>query len=771
MKTIYLINEHQKEEVLLSHSLVLEDSSIYTLSSFQKKYPYRYSNQTLDFIMEQEQVCLDVAKLYLKQICSYPVEKLSSQKGKHLTSLKEELLRCSLLTYNSLFEKKLLSSKIICYLPRSKDLDLLLNGVEVSYQELSNKKVDPTIYELDNKEMEISFVGEKIHELLQKGVDINSIYVCNLDEDYKDTIQRIFSWQGIPFHGQNHPMVSMTPLGSKFLELLKEYPIYEALEKLKETMKPTDEDIYNQIITCINEFGYLKHAKEFIIDQLSSTPVAQGVMENTLKEISLEELPFQKDAYIFLLQGISSILPKTYKDEDYFSDEEKRILGGATSLDKNLSSKEVTSQTLFSLNHLVVTYPKVKDGKECMLTSLLDELKDSVVKGSSLSFLASDFYNQMYYAQELDEYVKYHTISKEFSFLKNHYQIPYATYDHSFTGISYRPDKIYLSYTSLDQYQKCPFSYYISHVLKLKTSQETFSIFIGNLFHKILETYFQGNKDWEVLYEKECQNYPSTYKEKFFLAKLKQTLALVIQIIEEQMTHSKLDQLKTEEKLVIEVNSEISITFQGKIDKILYHQEKDKTICVLIDYKTGNAQMKKEYMPLGFHLQLPLYLYLISQKPHVVVGGIYLQNILPPRFSDDSKSTLDSQMKKALRLQGFSHFSFDVLEMVDENFKNSSSIASLKVNLDGSFSKNAKVLYEEDYSVLLNLAKEKIVETGQSISKGEFAIQPKKIDYTVNISCEYCPYQDLCYHEYKDYLFLSSDKTFLRKEEEHGLDD
>ena len=132
---------------------------------------------------------------------------------------------------------------------------------------------------------------------------------------------------------------------------------------------------------------------------------------------------------------------------------------------------------------------------------------------------------------------------------------------------------------------------------------------------------------------------------------------------------------------------------------------------------------------------------------------------------------LQLEVKKALRLQGFSHFSFDVLEMVDENFKNSSSIASLKVNLDGSFSKNAKILYEEDYPVLLDLAKEKIVETGQSISKGEFAIQPKKIDYTVNISCEYCPYQDLCYHEYQDYLFLSSDKTFLRKEEEHGLDD
>ena len=771
MKKIYLVDEHQKEEFLRTHSQVLEDRSVYTLSSFLEQYPYLTTHQILDYIMESTHVCLDVAKIYLKQICFYDVEKLDTPKGKFLNSLKKELTYLSLLQDHSLFRQKLLSSHIKCYLPRSKDLDRLLGDFDVTYQELSREKLDPVIYEFENKEMEISFVGEKIAELLKKGVHINSIYVCNLDEEYRRSMKRIFYWQNIPFQGKDEVMISMTPLGSRFLELLDNTTVFDALEQLKEEKKENENELYNQIISSISEFVYLKHAKEFIADTLARTRVHSSKLDNVVSEISIEELPLKKDSYVFFLQAISSLVPRTYKDEDYFNDTEKEILGGDTSLDLNLASRRFTTQTLFSMNHLVVTYPRVKSGKECGLTSIFDELKSQVIKGASLSFLVSHFFNQMLFAQEMDDYVRYNTISKEFSFLKKHYQIPYATYDHSFTGISYHPSHIYLSYTSLDQYQKCPFQYYASQVLKLRDSKETFAIFIGNLFHKVLETYFQGAKDWDGLYERECTKYPCTYQEKFFLKKLKRDLAFVIETIEEQCSHSCLNQLKTEEKIVLEINPELSLTFQGKIDKISYQQVNDSYVCVLVDYKTGNALMKKEYMPLGFHLQLPIYLYLVSFNPKVIVGGIYLQNIIPSRILDDSKSTLEFQKKKALKLQGFSHSSFDILEMLDDGFKNSSVIASLKVNLDGNFSKNAKVLYEEDFQALKNLAKEKINETGQAISLGQFQIQPKVIDHQDSISCSYCPYKDLCYYEYQDIVHVNSDKTFLRKEEEHGVDD
>ena len=168
MKKIYLVDEHQKEEFLRTHSQVLEDRSIYTLSSFLEQYPYLTTHQTLDYIMESTHVCLDVAKIYLKQICFYDVEKLDTPKGKFLNSLKKELTYLSLLQDHSLFRQKLLSSHIKCYLPRSKDLDRLLGDFDVTYQELSREKLDPVIYEFENKEMEISFVGLVLRSFFKK---------------------------------------------------------------------------------------------------------------------------------------------------------------------------------------------------------------------------------------------------------------------------------------------------------------------------------------------------------------------------------------------------------------------------------------------------------------------------------------------------------------------------------------------------------------------------------------------------------------------------
>ena len=66
----------------------------------------------------------------------------------------------------------------------------------------------------------------------------------------------------------------------------------------------------------------------------------------------------------------------------------------------------------------------------------------------------------------------------------------------------------------------------------------------------------------------------------------------------------------------------------------------------------------------------------------------------------------------------------------------------------------------------------KIKETTKNITDGNFSINPKIIDNIENIACEYCPLSDICYHKPKDNIYLTSDKKFLKKEEEsHGMDE
>ena len=114
----------------------------------------------------------------------------------------------------------------------------------------------------------------------------------------------------------------------------------------------------------------------------------------------------------------------------------------------------------------------------------------------------------------------------------------------NFTGIDkkkmleYMDNKLLLSYSSLDKYYRCPFSYYLDKVLKINVYEETFYQVIGTLFHAILQKYFDGKDSFEELWiqgKKEIGR-EFTAKEEFFLEKLRDELEFVIETIEYQET-------------------------------------------------------------------------------------------------------------------------------------------------------------------------------------------------------------------------------------------
>ena len=768
MAKIYLTSPGHKTKLLqeLRKSSTLEDIKVMSLHDLMKVYPFSYQTNAIDYIMETYHVIFDIASIYLEQIILYDIDSLQDSKSTFLKKMKQDLYERKLLVDNKLFIHFMKSSEIFCDLPKSKTLSAYLKDFQVTYLEEEIQNYTPSIYELTTPEEEVAFVGEKIVELLKSGVDISSIYLCNLDLKTRALVKKIFFLQQIPVNLKEDTMLSMTPLGSKFLFYLQDMEAQSCLERLQEEgIHPEDMDVYVQIVNTVHSYLGLINSKAFIEAELKQKKIGKESLEHAVQEISFDEMKGLDDAYVFLINATSKTIPKTYKDEDYLSDESKKLLGVDTSEDHNIQEKETMKKIINNTPHLVITYPMESEGKENYPSAILDDYKEQVHKGNSLSFQASHLYNQIYLAQELDEYHKYNTLSNELLFLEKNYALDYASYDPSFSGIPYNTKNVYLSYSTLDTYQKCPFRYYVTSVLKIKKKEETFPLFVGNLFHKILEKYYQGFHDWESLYEEEIQKHSWSSKEKFFLSKLKKDLSFLLRTLEEQDKYSQLQDVSVEEKIITNLDSNVHITFQGKIDKIKSLDYQGKPLLVLIDYKTGNTSMKKEYMPLGFHLQLPIYLYLISEKEkNAVIGGIYLQTILPSRIIDDGKGSLEQKKKHALKYQGYSNSSFEILEMVDQSYLDSHVIAGLKVKQDMNFYAISKVLNDEDMNVLSTLAKERIIQTGNHIAQGHFEIAPKVIDQKEHISCEFCSYKDLCYHRPKDDVYVQSDSTFLRKE-------
>ena len=156
---------------------------------------------------------------------------------------------------------------------------------------------------------------------------------------------------------------------------------------------------------------------------------------------------------------------------------------------------------------------------------------------------------------------------------------------------------------------------------------------------------------------------------------------------------------------------------------------------------------------------------------NIIIGGFYLQKILLPKIKYDAKKNYETQKKENLKLQGYSNPNKEILELVDNEYKNSHIIAGLKEKKDGDFYHTSKLLDEETVTKMSELIEKNITDCIKNIEEANFKINPKVVDNKENVSCKFCPYKDICYHTSKDITYVNSVKDFLKKEATHGLDE
>ena len=109
---------------------------------------------------------------------------------------------------------------------------------------------------------------------------------------------------------------------------------------------------------------------------------------------------------------------------------------------------------------------------------------------------------------------------------------------------------------------------------------------------------------------------------------------------------------------------------------------------------------------------------------------------------------------------------------MDSSYPNSCQIKSLKVKNDGDFYNYSKIFDKNDLNTLFDLVDNLIHYTIDEITKGNFKIEPKVLDNKKNISCEFCPFKDICFYKDKDKVYINSDKNFLKKEvKKDGMDE
>lgn len=761
-KTLIIVEDNLKNKILeiIDKQNKLINLKILTITEFYKRYFFDYNKETLYYLCKNYNLSVSNSKMYLDNI-KYVINKESNNQNIiKLQEMYQDLKNNNLLIFDNLFKTYLKSFDLIV-LNKDNLEPFIINILEEfnpTYYNLETKDYgDIPVYEFKTIEEEVAFVFNQISSLLKKGINQKNIKLMNVTSEYQSFLRRFSFLYNIKISDIEKTSIYATTITKEVLEKIKNKSSKE--EILSYLDKYKDKDIYMQIFNILNQFYFLDDlnlAYSLIVDDFKNTYLKEPKYLEEIQILPVNSYLVSEDDYVFLIGFNLENIPKTYKDIDYLNDSLKKELGLFTSLEKNKLEHSTVLKHIKNINNLTITLKLVDPYNTYYPSNLLEEL-EIIKKNTSNINTTSNLYNKIKLTNNLDLMLKYGTKLDDTTTLFNTYQdISYMTYDNTFKGLkNYSSKNINLSYSSLNNYYHCKFRYYIDNILKLNIYEDTFKIYIGNLFHFVLSKIFEPNFDFDYTYNDFLKDKEFSKKELFYLTILKEELKDLINIILNQHSLSGLNKVKLESTINIKFNND---NFKGIIDKIMYKEKDNNTYISLVDYKTGTPKTDMTNLKYGLDMQLPIYVYLVKKSniflnPKII--GFYLEQILPEKFNYDPKKEYLEIKNDKLKLTGYSINDPYLVSMFDSTYENSKMIKGMKMTSKG-FSHYTKVLSFDAIDNLVIVVETKIKEAFLSIKNGDFTIDPKVIKGE-NIGCSFCSYSDLCFKTGKDLVYLEEE--------------
>lgn len=769
MKVI-VTNEYNKINILeqLTKEKKFNNNKFFSFKELKKKLFFDYDNRAIFFIMKNYNVNIDIAKIYLENM--YFLKNIDDKKVRFLMDVKKILDENKLLIYNEEFKKYINNQEVIIYgvdelLNQDK---LILNGINYKVINKENKNNEVNIYEAKDINEEVEFVVTNISKLINEGKNVNNIKII-ASKEYNKYLEFYFGLFNIPINIESENSFYSSNIASKFLKLYDNLSIEEAIVKL------TNEKNINDLINIVNKSVLVEDKtlrKEFIIEDLKQYKMKNESYKDAVTLHLLDE-EFSDEDYVFLLGFNIGNYPKIYKDEDFFSDNVKSDLGLDTSVERNRIEKKKCVNAIKNIHNLIITYNLYNGEKVSYPSVLIEENNYDVLKvqiDRSISY--SRLYSSICYAKDLDNLYKYNDEGKYLSMYQNNLNISYREFNNKYTKIDKNLLKerlasgFTLSYTSLESFNECGFKYYLSKVMNLDLYLETFKTIIGKIVHHILEIGLESDIDIELEISKFIKDLDFLFgaRELFYIHKLSKELEFLLKYLKEQEIFSSLKTYMFEKELCVYKEYDgINVIFKGFIDKVMSTKYNDKEVIAVVDYKTGDKNIKLDTLNYGLNIQLPIYLYLLKKTDEFkesIIAGFYIERVLNNVFNIDKNKSLEDLKKENLRLQGYTNSNETIISLLDQNYLDSKMVKGLKFKKDGSFYASSKVLSNEDMEKLIITVDEIIDDAIRKIIEGEFFINPKVVNGK-NVSCEFCKFKDICFKTKEDEVILGGEEDEL----------
>lgn len=696
-----------------------------------------------------------------------------------LVRVKKYLEDNSLLAKDPLFLKALAKKPITIINPPQNKRYLKIKAILESISSIdeicfNEAKLPKFVYSYLTVEDELNATFKKIVDLLSGGVSPKDIYLLNVTDDYYFLLDRISHNYSVSVNIPNQSSVFGLEAISYFFITANNYSDLISLMKYLADNKFSSK--YTSLITnIINDYDltnvpYLV-ALDVIKQELKHLKFDSVKYENAISIGKIGDSYFSDTDYVFYLGFNDATSPRVYADDDFLSDEELETLGLDTSLDKNILAPKQLLKDLGQIKNLVISFAKSSSFMEYAMSPLMSDFTEAI---DEVSFGYSKTEDGLRFGKLLDLYSNYNDLAMELTKYDTS-KLSYKAFNHSYKKINKdilvtklnHPLK--LSYSSVKGYFACPFSFYAAKVLALDEYESSLATRIGSYAHAILEDSYQEGFNLDESASKHM-DMAIDAKDRFYFSVMQN---LVKDLVDFNQAHEETSLLKDalrEQKIEIEM-FDSDLVFLGFIDKLKYTIINDEVYAIIIDYKTGSDIVSLDNVSDGFHLQLPLYVYMLKNSKifgdrKVNVIGIYLQKVNIKNYKVGKKTILE-QRYDSFKLQGFTSNNLYEISMIDGNYLDCSYIASLKITKDMVPDSRSKTISKMDFDRLNETCKDLIEKAYLNIQDGKFDIAPRKIEKSS--ACEFCKFKDLCFVSYNDFVYLEK-KSFLDGGDTHALD-
>ena len=524
---------------------------------------------------------------------------------------------------------------------------------------------------------------------------------------------------------------------------------------------------------------------------LSETDIGKiptSLDEVTIYDASAGGYAAVKTAYI--MGACEGIFPSYVDDDGFFSDKEKKLLSECGAEITSTVERRICDELYFFYGascapseELCITYPVYdKTGRKTRRSPALLNIEQMFPLLSEICFEDTPIYELVERECASFEYVmqKYSSISRALAEhysekeeyadkmryigapLSSHYcRIPTADAKKLF------PSNMHTSFSKLEKYIVCNFSYFCEYELKLKdNSPARFSaVDVGSFIHKILEVtvkYALSNPDATDEQTREeiktvCREYTEFLcREKYSqisprLMRLTDYLAAssekFVFRIREEFKQSKfrpcdfevtIGNGQTIEPIKLQ-NERGKVELRGKVDRVdAYEDGEGKVYIRVADYKTGSKQFSLENVEAGRDLQMLLYLFSICENgkkrygENILPAGVIYVSVSPAAENVDLGVAPPSEKNKN---SGVLLDDDGVLQAMESSLEGK----YIPVSLGKTGKKKGELIAAEAFDELKKTVVDAVLGAADELRSGKADASPCEEN-----ACEYCKMHAVC---------------------------